>query len=193
MINYNDIVVSNLNIYLHEANILKLLLLFYNNEENIEILKLILLIKTQISIRLIDYFITKYSKNNKIIYNINEELFNVYCSYKQQLKQFQKHYFDPFSRGKRIPFFLDNTYIITTIGQLNFFKWFIEKKIYDYIIKNYNDIEIDMNLNNKINKINKKNTTKNLYNIKKINKINVIDNQFRYDIKQSNIIVSFSF
>ena len=46
---------------------------------------------------------------------------------KNQLKAYSKKYFDPFGRGDRIPFFSNNTCIITTIGQLNFYKWFIEK------------------------------------------------------------------
>ena len=40
----------------------------------------------------------------------------------------------------------------TTIGQLNFFKWAIENNIIDYIKKNYEDIERDMNDRNSISK-----------------------------------------
>lgn len=188
--NYNDIVVSNLNIYLHEVNILKSLLLFFN-DDNLINLKLFLLTKNNISIRLIDYFITKYSKNKKVMYLLNNEMFNVYCSYKQQLKQYQKHYFDPFSRGKRIPFFIDNTYIITTIGQLNFFKWFIDKKINEFIINNYEDIESEMNYSNKINKINKKVQKKIPINLKKNNKNIMYENKILNN--NQNIIVSFTF
>ena len=39
--------------------------------------------------------------------------------------------------------------VITTIGQLNFFKWFIAKKVYDYICANQEIIEADMNKKNK--------------------------------------------
>ena len=35
--------------------------------------------------------------------------------------------------------------IMTTVGQLNFFRWFIEKKIIDFIEENRKDIEEDMN------------------------------------------------
>jgi hypothetical protein len=122
--------------------------------------------KSKISIRLIDYFVTKYSKKNKVSYKINDNKnndnknndnknnvsFSVYQSYKQQLKAFQKKNFDPFARGIRIPYFINNTFIITTIGQLNFFMWFISKNIIDYVIKNKEIIEIDMNKTKK-NKI----------------------------------------
>jgi hypothetical protein len=116
-------------------------------------------IKSKISIRLIDYFVTKFSKKNKISYklvenkNTNTEQtsqFYIYQSYKQQLKIFQKKCFDPFARGIRIPYFINNDCIITTIGQLNFFMWFISKNIMDYVIQNKNIIEQDMNKNKKI-------------------------------------------
>ena len=119
--------------------------------------------KYKISIRLIDYFVTKYSKKNKISYKIidnknnsdtlSEMSFSVYQSYKQQLKAFQKKNFDPFARGMRIPYFINDTCIITTVGQLNFFMWFISKNIIDYVIKNKEAIECDMNKTKKIKMI----------------------------------------
>ena len=55
-------------------------------------------------------------------------------NYKSQLKAFSKKQFDPFCRRKRIKFDYEKSKnIITTIGQLNFFKWIIENKILDYI------------------------------------------------------------
>ena len=122
---------------------------FYNNNENA--LKFINLVsgESQVSIRLIDHFVTKYSKYNKcnfkLIDNEKENVINIYYDYKNQLKHFQKIHFDPFSRGDRIPFFMKDTCIITTIGQLNFFKWFISKKIYDYVLDNKEEIFNDMN------------------------------------------------
>ena len=44
-----------------------------------------------------------------------------------------------------------NDYIITTVGQLNFFKWAIENYILEYIEKNIKEIEEDMD-NNAYNK-----------------------------------------
>ena len=148
-----------------------------------------------ISIRLIDYFITKYAKNNKISFNIIEKniesSINVFLSYKQQLKIFKKKYFDPFSRGNRIPYFMDNNCIITTIGQLNFFKWFFQKKIYDYILNNKKTIETVMNIKPvpslKSLKIDKK----------QLQSINII-NKYTYNYKHckknklDKIIVSFN-
>jgi hypothetical protein len=122
---------------------------FYNNNEHAQKFINLVLGESQVSIRLIDHFVTKYSKYNKcnfkLIDNEKENVINIYYDYKNQLKHLQKTHFDPFSRGIRIPFFMKDTCIITTIGQLNFFKWFISKKIYDYVLDNKEEIFNDMN------------------------------------------------
>jgi hypothetical protein len=201
----NEIIFSDLKLSLFETSIIKTLNNFYNDSINIELIEKLLFIKSKLSIRLIDYFITKYSKINKCSYYIDNSLFNIFISYKQQLKIFQKKYFDPFSRGNRIPFFFwknnsDNfeksyTSIITTIGQLNFFKWFIEKKIYEFILNNYDNIEISMNIHNKEVKENKKFNNKSIK--KKINanliKNIVIQNNQNLDNNFRLIEVSFNF
>jgi hypothetical protein len=176
-------IINNISITCQEINILKNLESFYEDKYNTNIFLKFIDSKINISIRLIDYFITKFSKNNKtnykLIENNNEYVFNVHSSYKQQLKIYQKKYFDPFSRGDRIPYFLNNTCIITTIGQLNFFKWFISKRIMDYIIENQKNIEIEMNYNNKKDKIKFKN-----FNMKKYKSNKIIHDV--YNNKQIN-------
>ena len=155
--------------------------------------------KSKISIRLIDYFVTKYSKKNKVSYKINDNKnnsdtitnmsFSVYQSYKQQLKAFQKKNFDPFARGIRIPYFINNTCIITTIGQLNFFMWFISKNIIDYVIKNKDVIETDMNKTKKIKiipRLPKSYKTYKKIEIKHIPFNNKINNKYT-----TNILVTF--
>jgi hypothetical protein len=71
----------------------------------------------------------------------------VHNNYKGQLKAYSKKNFDPFCRRNRIRFYYDdNKYFITTVGQLNFFKWALENNIINYIKSNIKDIENDMNL-----------------------------------------------
>lgn len=152
----NQEVFKNIQITSQENMIMKSLEKFYEAPENISLFIPIVNSESKISIRLIDHFVTKYSKTNKISYKIKEndtELsFNVHSSYKQQLKAYQKRHFDPFSRGDRIPYFMDESCIITTIGQLNFFRWFMSKKVYEYILVNHDIIENDMNKKNKQDK-----------------------------------------
>ena len=101
-----------------------------------------------ISLRLLDWFITNYSKTNNTLYLLNNThtRFVVYTDYKAQLKSFQKKNFDPFQRGNRIYFNYENEkYIETTVGQLNFFRWAIQNNIIEYVKMMKKDIEKDMN------------------------------------------------
>jgi len=137
-----------------------------------------------ISLRIIDWFVTNYSKKNNtsfMIYekdskkmldlnnsNPNSKKFNTYYSYKSQLKSYSKKRFDPFCRRDRIEFMIDNEKIISTLGQLNFFKWAINNSIIDYIEINYKEIENDMNIcYNSIHKIKEKNIRKKRQEISK--------------------------
>ena len=106
--------------------------------------------KPKISLRILDWFVTNYSKKFNISYQVelNDKIKNfiVYLDYKAQLKAYSKKQFDPFCRRERILFFdHDGKEIITTVGQLNFFRWSLENKILDYILDNFEIIENDMN------------------------------------------------
>jgi hypothetical protein len=131
---------------------------FYKMNGNIKKVINIIEGKENISLRVIDWFVTNYSKKNNVSYMVDEQQFIVYLNYKQQLKGYSKKLFDPFCRRDRINFYYDNTHFIkTTIGQLNFFKWAINNNILDYIRDNTKIIEDDMNKSYKENyKYNKK-------------------------------------
>jgi len=119
--------------------------IYFDNEYNKNILIKILNNEFNISLRVIDWFVTNYCKKNNIYWIENNTRFVVYLSYKLQLKAYSKKYFDPFCRRDRIYFYYkNNDYIETTVGQLNFFKWIIEHNIINYIKNNYEDIEKDM-------------------------------------------------
>ena len=47
--------------------------------------------ESRISLRIVDWFVTNYSKKNNIYYKLNKgDHFTVYQSYKSQLKSFSK-------------------------------------------------------------------------------------------------------
>jgi hypothetical protein len=117
--------------------------------------------ESNISLRIIDWFVTNYAKKEFIVYNVSHSggfnsvgtRFKVYTDYKLKLKAYSKKNFDPFCRWERVTIpYEDDKYIETTIGQLNFFKWAIENKIVEYIHENYSAIESDMNLHNSTSK-----------------------------------------
>jgi len=119
--------------------------LFFENEVNKKVLINILNNHFNISLRIIDWFVTNYCKKYNIFWVENNQRFVVYLNYKLQLKAYSKKYFDPFCRRERIFFhYKDEEYLETTVGQLNFFKWIIEHNIINYIKNNYEDIEFDM-------------------------------------------------
>jgi len=122
------------------------LIYFFSDRNNLDKIIPIISGKSDISLRILDWFVTNYSKKNNTHYQIHEKNFIVYLDYKSQLKAYSKRQFDPFCRRERISFIdHDNNEIITTVGQLNFFRWSIENNIIEYIIENYNFIESDMN------------------------------------------------
>ena len=142
------------------------LLNFYNKNDNMERILPIINGESIVSLRLIDWFATNYSKKNYTVYNLKvgsvEKRFKVYIDYKLKLKAYSKKRFDPFCRWERINIpYKNDTYIQTTIGQLNFFRWALENKILDYIEKNLVQINNDMNKRNSTAKNRKeKSTTK---------------------------------
>jgi hypothetical protein len=131
---------------------------FYKNELNLTTMLKIITGESKISLRIVDWFATNYAKKNFTLYNIkdfngNERRFKVYVDYKLKLKAYSKKNFDPFCRWDRISIpYKNGTFIETTIGQLNFFKWALENKVINYIEENYADIEKDMNNRNSTSK-----------------------------------------
>lgn len=141
--------------------LMKNLMDFYNIRPNLTKMMSIINGETKISLRIVDWFVTNYAKKYYTVYELYTQRgttqdtirFKVYNDYKLKLKAYSKRKFDPFCRWERISIpYDDEKYIETTIGQLNFFKWAIENNIIEYIEKNYDDIEKDMNGRNTTSK-----------------------------------------
>lgn len=134
------------------------LLEFYKDETKLTKMLKIITGESKISLRIVDWFATNYAKKNYTLYtmtNTNGEhvRFKVYPDYKLKLKAYSKKRFDPFCRWDRISIpYKDGTFIETTIGQLNFFKWALENGVVNFIEENYDVIEKDMNNRNSTSK-----------------------------------------
>ena len=103
-----------------------------------------------ISLRVLDWFVTNYSKSKNIhIQTTRGKFVDVYKEYKLMLKSFSKKKFDPFCRWTKISIPYKGEFVETTVGQLNFFKWVIDTNIIDYVISHYTDIEHHMSDVNK--------------------------------------------
>ena len=144
-------------------NLLLLESLIEYYSKNMNLFTSIITQKSILSLRILDWLVTNYAKKENIVYTIiknNQEVnFNIYLDYKNQLKAYSKKYFDPFCRRERLIINTKNlswkcyyekdnekteNEIITTVGQLNFFKWFIENNVLNYAIENIRKIDNDM-------------------------------------------------
>jgi|UniRef100_A0A6C0AKL4 hypothetical protein len=139
------------------------LMKFYDKDNNLEKVLPIINGESLISLRLIDWFATNYSKKFFTVYMLNDingskKRFKVYLDYKLKLKAYSKKRFDPFCRWERINIpYGEDSYIQTTIGQLNFFRWVLENNILEFIQNNLKQINNDMNNRNSTAKNRKKN------------------------------------
>ena len=123
---------------------------FYAQGDNLDTMLAIINGDSAISLRIVDWFATNYAKQRfTTIRTPQGRRFNVYSDYKLKLRAYSKRRFDPFCRWDRISYpYKNGTSIQTTIGQLNFFKWALENGVIDYISKNKEMIEADMNSRN---------------------------------------------
>jgi len=141
---------------------------FYNQNGNKELILPIVKQQTTISLRLLDWLVTNYSKQNDIHYGVenngNYKNFSIWLDYKNQLKAYSKKQFDPFCRRNRIFYNIINNEtfnigskkkviedyskredgFVTTVGQLNFFRWALTHRVVDYAFENLSKIESDM-------------------------------------------------
>lgn len=130
--------------YSDETHLRQLLdvILYENNADNI-------------SLRLLDWLVSNYSKSRNIVYYIDKTPFNMHQHYKNMLKAYSKKMFDPFRRHERIyiPYknkqYTSATPMVleTTVAQLMFFKWAIDNKVLEYAYMNRVSIKEDMDSN----------------------------------------------
>ena len=123
--------------------------------------------QTSISLRLLDFLVTNYSKNRPCVYTTRTGVqCNIYDTYKNILKSFTKRDLDPFCRRARIMFTLTDPLtkmpvtVETTCGQLNFFRFAIENDVIQYAEANSERIEAEMNVRKTSSKTNRQSSGK---------------------------------
>jgi hypothetical protein len=93
----------------------------------------------------INYAVTNYAKRLSSYVIVNDKYVYIYASYKKNLDIHTKDFFDAFCRQVKFPFYYDdNRFVITTIGQLNYYKWCINNGIIDWVRKNFDSIKLYM-------------------------------------------------
>lgn len=159
--------------------------IFFSNQENMG--KLLPFLQQEnknnrpnLSMRLIEWFVNVYCKENIVDWQIGNDFFNVYLDYQEMMKDYRKQKFDFFARKWRKEkrkdttvnppreyevqiyhgikfYYTEKDYVVTTVAQLNFFQWFIEKGVLDYMIDHRQMLTEEMNQYNKDAKEKKKN------------------------------------
>ena len=141
--------------------------------------------KKKISLRFLDWFVTKYCKLYSISINVNnqynkEDKYNINNRYKAQLKSFHKIYLDPFKRTKesfKFSYKCQGYEFVTSLCQLNFMKWIIEYDILKYVINNYESLIEKVEYVNNLHKKNKNNEKSSLYSFNSSSSLTVdLDN-----------------
>lgn len=123
---------------------------FYADPAHLRALTDVLVGESRISLRILDWLVTNYSKKKNIVTVVHDADgvptgFNMFLSYKAQLKSFSKKFFDPFNRRTRLTWTdADGNPFETTPGQLNFFRWALTNGVVDYGTRHAQDIEDDM-------------------------------------------------
>lgn len=114
---------------------------YMQHPDALKLLKDVLEGRSTISLRVLDWFITNYSKQHNTSYVTKDgRHIIVYLAYKSRLKAYSKTMFDPFCRWERIHFHG----VSTTVGQLNCFSWAYEDEVLQYLLDHLEDVHADM-------------------------------------------------
>jgi hypothetical protein len=136
--------------YNPNSSLLTSLLQFYAEPEHIKQLYLLISSEDKISLRLLEWTVINYAKNESLVINNGTtDRFSVHVSYKATLSGYSKEQFDPCCRTERIGIPYLDKILNTTVAQMNFIRWVINNHILTYIRENYSAIFKDMKHKNK--------------------------------------------
>lgn len=111
---------------------------FYQTRENADILSLIVWGRSPVSLRLIEWFVSVYDRS-------------IQNDYHNQLRAYTRRLFDPFRRSNRMVLDYEDRGIETTLGQMNFFKWLIEKGHWQKVLANKEQLIQEMGKQTSLN------------------------------------------
>lgn len=112
------------------------------------------------SLRIIDWTTTNYSKRHRITIYHRGLPTDLHNDYRRFLGVFTKKYFDPFARRERIKLLVHGgrggggddddppggggAALMTTVGQLNFMRWMLERNVHVAVQQLRATVELDM-------------------------------------------------
>jgi hypothetical protein len=103
------------------------LLRFYKSPSNFEVLREVNSGESAVSLRLIEWFVTDAVRNSLKDQSVSSQ-------YSDNLRAYTRRMFDPFRRNARVHVTSGGDSVETTLGQMNFFRWFIESGIWAHVL-----------------------------------------------------------
>jgi len=141
---------------------------YYSDQKKMTILRNIVSnAPNNISLRLVDWLVTNYSKSHNVVYDVAGKTFCLHQNYKNMLKAYSKRMFDPFRRHGRLYIDANDGVFETTVAQLTFFRWAIDNKVVKYAQEHKHKIKLDMESQGVVNGKKKKTSLKgtHIYNV----------------------------
>jgi len=135
--------------YNRKRNELLKTLIAYYTPSKFSIIHDILIGEDALTMSIINFTVINYAiMYDACITLVNKKGINEYIyitrSYLSQLDEHRKQCFDAFCRKPKILFeYEPNKTIVTSVSQLNFYKWVIEIGLLEYIRENYENINIE--------------------------------------------------
>lgn len=105
---------------------------------------------SKVSIRCLEWLCTNYSKERSVFYHWEDpekrqsRIICIHTEYRKYLKAKSKKNFDPFRRGEKIYFFVDNIKYATTVGQIVFYLWADRYDVLKFLEENVVEVENHM-------------------------------------------------
>jgi hypothetical protein len=101
--------------------------------------------RSGVSLRLVDWLVTNASKTSTIVVYNKGIPVDAFVDYRRRLSSHTKRNFDAFARRKRITLtFFGNIRRQSSLAQLNFFKYIIDRNLFEYCKSHRDEIEAHM-------------------------------------------------
>jgi hypothetical protein len=138
--------------YSNEASMMPSLLQFFKSSTNFGILQEFINSNksrtNKLSIGLLDWFNVNYAPEYNVEYRLGDRVVLVWQSYNSALSGYSKALFDPFARGskkgKTVTITNGTVSLVTTLCQLNYFRWAIKNGVIEYVKQHLDEIYDDM-------------------------------------------------
>ena len=119
---------------------------WYNeNPTRVESFLAIVKRKNGMSLRVIDWLVTNYSKTTSVVLETDGVPRDLNRDYQKNLSAYNKRNMDPFARKNKILIMVNGKESRnSTVGQLNFFRWFIKNGISSFLQNNKELVEDHM-------------------------------------------------